>query len=200
MATTDPRVDVYIESAAPFARPVLEALRRALHAGCPEVAETIKWGMPFFSIDGRILAHMAAFKRHCGFGFWHGRKLADLGKSDEAMGQFGRIVSVADLPPRRELSRLIRLAVASPAQGAAKGVASKRLRKPPLPTPEALAAALSRNAGAEAHFAKLSDSHRREYAEWIVAAKRDETRTRRVAEAVEWLAEGKTRNWKYEAC
>jgi uncharacterized protein YdeI (YjbR/CyaY-like superfamily) len=200
MATTDPRIDAYIEAAAPFARPVLTALRKAVHDGCPDVLETIKWSMPFFTVDGRILAHMAAFKQHCAFGFWRGRQVAERGKDDEAMGQFGRIESMADLPPRRELVRLVARAVAAPQSPATKkAVGRKNESKPPAPVPEVLGAALRRDAVAQANFEALANSHRREYVEWIVDAKRDETRQRRVLKTVEWLAEGKTRNWKYEA-
>lgn len=112
MATTDPRVDAYIERATPFARPLLAHLRSAVHAGCPQATETIKWNMPFFMHGDRILAHMAAFTQHCAFGFWKGRAVADQGKAGEAMGQFGRITTLADLPPKRELVGIVKRAVA----------------------------------------------------------------------------------------
>ena len=115
MATTDPRIDAYIQRAAPFAPPILKLLRDAVHEACPGVEETIKWSMPFFVQDGRILAHMAAFKQHCAFGFWRGRENADQGKNDEAMGQLGRIASPADLPSRRELVKTIKKAAAASA-------------------------------------------------------------------------------------
>ena len=108
MGTRDPRIDAYIARAAPFAQPVLTHLREAVHAGSPGVVETIKWGKPFFMQGPRIVAYMAAFKQHCGFGFWHGRELADQGRNGEAMGQFGRITAVADLPSRRDLAALVR--------------------------------------------------------------------------------------------
>ncbi len=200
MASSDPRIDTYIEQAAPFAQPVLQALRKAVHEACPEVQETMKWRMPFFTLEDRILAHMAAFKQHCAFGFWRGREVTDRSKEDDAMGQFGRIASVADLPTRRELVRLIKQAAATPAPVVAEKTPARRPTKPPASVPEVLSAALRRNARARESFEKFSESQRREYVEWIAEAKRDETRARRVAQAVEWLAEGKTRNWKYEAC
>ena len=104
MSTRDARVDAYIAARADFSRPVLEHLRATVHAACPDVQETIKWGMPFFEHGGRPLAHMAAFKQHCAFGFWRGRQVANRGKDDEAMGQFGRIARQSDLPPPRELT------------------------------------------------------------------------------------------------
>ena len=202
MATTDPRIDAYIGRSAAFATPILTLLRGAVHEACPGAEETIKWGMPFFVMDGRILAHMAAFKQHCAFGFWRGRGAPDQGKNDEAMGQFGRIESISDLPARRELIRLIkasaREAVAAvPTQLPAK---AKAKPKPALPVPEALAAALRGNPAAQEAFDAFSNSHRREYIAWIVEAKREETRARRVAEAVAQLAEGKARHWKYQNC
>jgi hypothetical protein len=112
MATTDPRIDAYIERAAPFAQPLLRTLRTAVHAACPGVVETIKWGMPFFMHGPHILAHMAAFKQHASFGFWHGRAAADQGRDGEAMGQFGRITKPSDLPSAAELKALVRAVVA----------------------------------------------------------------------------------------
>jgi uncharacterized protein YdeI (YjbR/CyaY-like superfamily) len=207
MPTTDPRLDAYIESAAAFAQPILKTLRETVHAACPTVVETIKWRMPFFVVDDRILAHMAAFKQHCGFGFWRGRsrELVEGDRRDEAMGQFGRLTTTADLPARRELVKLIRnaaaVSAAIEAQPGSKIAPSRAAAgKPPPTVPDALSAALRTNAKARTTFDKLPNSHRREYVEWIVEAKREETRARRIAQTVEWLAEGKSRNWKYEAC
>jgi uncharacterized protein YdeI (YjbR/CyaY-like superfamily) len=157
--------------------------------------------MPFFTVEGRILAHMAAFKEHSGFGFWRGGAAAAPDKKGEAMGQFGRIASVADLPPQRELVRRVRLAVAASARptDAPQPAPRKKAATPLSPVPDALVAALRAHAAARATFEKLPPSHRREYIDWIAEAKRDETRARRVTQTVEWLAEGKSRNWKYEA-
>jgi len=109
---SDSRVDTYIAQAAPFAQPVLERLRADVHAACPDVEEAIKWSMPFFMHAGRNLAHMAAFKAHCAFGFELGRAVVDLGREAQAMGQFGRITSLADLPSSVEIRRLVRKAAA----------------------------------------------------------------------------------------
>jgi uncharacterized protein YdeI (YjbR/CyaY-like superfamily) len=206
MATTDPRIDAYIERSAPFAQPILTTLRETVHVACPEVVEAIKWSMPFFVVDGRILAHMAAFKQHCTFGFWRGRgEPVDRGDREQAMGQFGRLATLADLPARRELVRLIKQAIAAPAEADAPSnpkpaIDRAKTTKPPLPVPDALATALRGNASARKAFEAMSNSHRREYIEWIVEAKRDETRAKRLAQTLEWLAEGKSRHWKYEAC
>ncbi|HEY7810476.1 MAG TPA: YdeI/OmpD-associated family protein [Allosphingosinicella sp.] len=199
MSQNDLRIDAYIAAQADFARPILEHIRRVVREAAPEAEETIKWGMPHFTVGGRILAGMAAFKAHATFGLWRGKDvLGETGTEREAMGQFGRITSIADLPPEEELKAIIRAA----ADAAAKGRAPKpkATPKPDVSVPEELHAALAEHAAAKATFDAFAPSCRREYSEWIAEAKRPETRARRVAQAVEWLAEGKRRNWKYEKC
>jgi uncharacterized protein YdeI (YjbR/CyaY-like superfamily) len=201
MAIRDPRIDAYIEKAAPFAQPILTHLRSVVHAGCPNVEESIKWGMPHFLHDGRILAGMAAFKAHCTFGFWHGRQAAAQGKDREAMGQFGRITALADLPGKRELTRIVKEAVALADAGVPPPRAPKSTSpRPELDVPDDLRKALARNAAARKTFEGFSPSHRREYIEWLVEAKREETRKGRLAQTLEWLADGKSRHWKYQNC
>ncbi len=198
MGTKDPRIDAYIARQAEFARPILRALREQVHAACPDVEETLKWGHPSFMYHG-ILCGMAAFQQHAAFGFWKGKLIVDeKGRDlDSAMGQFGRLTSVADLPAKRVLATYVRKAMALNEAG----VRPKRVvrSRPPLRVPAAFAAALARSPRARATFEAFSPSCRREYVEWIVEAKRDETRARRIATAIEWLAKGKKRNWKYEA-
>jgi uncharacterized protein YdeI (YjbR/CyaY-like superfamily) len=201
MNKPDPRIDAYIAAAAPFARPLLTHLRGQVHTACPDAEETIKWGMPFFQLNGKILAHMAAFKAHCGFGFWKGRGVVGAGASDEAMGQFGRIASLADLPDPAELQALIAQAAALILAGASSPPAAvKKAARPAASAPDDLLAALATQPAAQATFDGFPPGKQREYIEWIVEAKRPETRAKRVTQAVEWLAEGKARNWKYEAC
>lgn len=199
MATTDPRVDAYMARSAPFARPILSYIRKAVHAGCPEVEETIKWSFPHFVYKG-VLCSMASFKEHCALGFWKGSLLGHGGgtKGSEAMGQFGRITSVDDLPSSRELVALVRKAAALNDQGV-KVVRRKQTSTKPVPTaPADFMKALRANKQALAAFTGFSPSHKREYVEWIEEAKTDATRQRRMATAIEWLSAGKSRNWKYE--
>ncbi len=198
MGQRDPRIDAYIAKAAPFARPILEHLRALVHRAAPEIVETVKWGMPFF-VQGGNVCHMAAFKAHCGFGFWRGGLAGGTGKEGEAMGQFGRLTTLDDLPPERELVALVRAAVAANASGVKKP-ARPRAPRPEAEVPEDLARALrSRgNAAARKTFEGFAPSHRREYIEWIVEAKTEATRARRLATTLDWLAEGKSRNWRYE--
>jgi uncharacterized protein YdeI (YjbR/CyaY-like superfamily) len=196
----DPRVDAYIARQAEFARPILEHLRETVHAACPEAQETIKWSRPSFLYKREILCGIAAFKAHATFGFWRaGDVLGETGAERDAMGQFGKLTSVADLPPPDALHALVCKAMAVIDSGSAPA----RPRKPPkpdLPASGDLRAALDAAPMAAAIFDAFPPSCRREYVEWIEDAKRPETRAKRVAQAVEWMADGKKRNWKYENC
>jgi len=197
MSRTDPRVDAYVARSAEFARPILRHLRDLVHRGCPEVEETIKWGFPHFVRSG-ILCSMAAFKAHCAFGFWRGDEVVSTPQARAAMGQFGRLTRLADLPADRTILALVRRAVELDAAGAARPRPLKHPRAT-IPMPDDLAAALARRgqARARATWEKLPPSQRREYLEWIVEAKTAPTRAKRLATTLEWLAEGKSRNWKY---
>ncbi|HEX5830371.1 MAG TPA: YdeI/OmpD-associated family protein [Gemmatimonadaceae bacterium] len=196
MGTRDPRIDAYIANSADFARPILEHLRAVVHAACPDVEETMKWGFPHFVHHG-LLCNMASFKAHCVFGFWKASLiLDDDGRGGEAMGQFGRITSMADLPPKQVLAAYVKKAAALNERGVKKPARSPRSATELL-VPDDLMAALRGNRKALATFEGFSPSNRREYVEWIVDAKTESTRQRRLATALEWMAEGKPRNWKY---
>ncbi len=202
MSARDPRVDAYIAKSAGFARPMLERLRGIVHDACPEVEETIKWGAPSFVHAGGILCHMAAFKQHVAFGFWKHALVMGEESQQEGMGSLGKLRG-ADLPPRKQLVALIRKAARLNEQGVKMPAVRKRCAKKPMPKllPELEAAlALTKHAKARATFEAFAPSHRREYIEWIAEAKRAETRERRLAQALEWLAKGKPRNWKYANC
>jgi uncharacterized protein YdeI (YjbR/CyaY-like superfamily) len=201
---TDPRIDAYIAKSADFAQPILEHLRALVHQACPQAEETLKWRMPSFMYGGQILCGMAAFKAHCTFGFWHkgmGSVLrADGHEAKNAMAAFGRVMSLKDLPGEKALIRYIRQAAKLNESDEPARPRPKSKAKAELPVPDGLAAALRKNKAAAANFKGFSPSCRREYVEWITEAKRDETRQKRIATAVEWLAEGKQRNWKYMNC
>ncbi len=196
----DPRVDAYIEKAAPFAHPVLRLWRELVHAQCPGVEETIKWGFPHFLWQGRILTSMAAFKAHASIGFWQGEAVTGAEERREGMGELGKLTAVSDLPPKNELKAMLRRAQALIEQGAKPRRAVRPAPRPVPELPPALVQALAGQPAAQAFFEGLAPSHRREYIEWIAEAKREETRDKRIAQAVEWLGEGKRRNWKYESC
>jgi len=200
MVKKDPRVDVYIEKAAPFARPILKHLREVVHAGCPEVQETIKWGMPHFDYKGMFIG-IAAFKQHCSLGFWRGAALAldGAGEESESMGQFGRITSIADLPNEKRLISYVRKAAALKDAGVKPPAKSRpKVKAEPAAMPEDLASRLKRNSAARKTWERFSPSHRKEYIEWVTSAKREDTREKRIETTLEQLAEGKSLNWKYQ--
>jgi hypothetical protein len=205
-ARYSPRVDAYIASAAPFARPILNHVRELVHKALPDVQEDIKWSMPFFIYGGLVLGNMAGFKQHCSFALWGKEAAANL-RADglyvgDAMGQLGKITSLEDLPSDRDFLRYIRSAAQEISTGARTQNYSRPQSSKPKPPPEvpaALASALKKNKTAAAQFAAMPPGCQREYCDWIVQAKRDETRDKRVANAVEWISEGKRRNWKYES-
>ena len=193
MGKKDARVDAYIARSAGFAKPILKHLRQLVHQGCPGVAEEIKWGSPHFNYRG-MLCGMAAFKAHCVFGFWN--RALKIERSGDAMGQFGCITSLEDLPSDKIVLGYVRKAAALADEGIRLGPV--RRTKKALPVPAVLTAALKKKAGAFAKFRAFSPSAQREYSEWILDAKTDATRARRLATAVGWIAEGRRRNWKYE--
>ena len=202
-----PEIDAYIASASAFAQPILNRIRELVHKALPDVEEDIKWSMPFFIHRGLILGNMAGFKQHCSFGLWGKEAAAGLradGLYDrKAMGVLGKLISVEDLPSDREFIKYVRAAAAEINTGARTTNYSRSKPSAPKPPPEvptSLAAALKKNKAAAAQFAAMPPGCKREYCEWIAEAKRDETREKRAATAVEWIAEGKRRNWKYENC
>ena len=200
MPSNDPRIDAYIEKSADFARPILLHLRKLVHKACPNVEETLKWSMPSFEYKG-ILCGFAAFKQHATLMFWKQSLLETdaFPKNKTAMGSFGRITSIKDLPSDKVMIGLIQQAM----ELNEKGINVRK--KPAAPktevvVPDDLTAALVKNKKAKAQFDKFSNSHRKEYVMWITEAKTEPTRQKRLATTIEWLSEGKSRNWKYEKC
>lgn len=198
----DPRIDEYINKAAPFAQPILQHLRRVIHKAVPQVLETIKWGFPHFDHKG-ILCSMAAFKEHCSFGFWKATLLKDphqlLTKVGETnMGQFGKITSVKDLPTEKTLISYIKEAATLNENGVRLPAKEKGPGKKDINVPAELETAFKRSKKAKENFDAFSPSHKREYVEWINEAKTEATKERRINTAIDWLIEGKNMNWKYQ--
>jgi uncharacterized protein YdeI (YjbR/CyaY-like superfamily) len=199
-------VDAYINKAQPFAQPILSHLREIVHAAVPEVEEAIKWSMPFFVYKGIILGNIAGFKAHCSFGIWKENVQPVMKDNVErrggGMGNFGKITSMDDVPADKELKKILKEAAAKIDSGERnknwEGRGTKNRGEAEVP--EALASALKKNKLAAKQFETMSPSCRREYCEWIADAKRDATRDSRVATALEWISEGKQRNWKYQNC
>ena len=200
MPTVDPRIDAYIEKSADFAKPVLTHIRELVHKACPEIQETMKWSFPHFDYKGMVCS-MASFKQHCAFGFWKQSLLEQDAFPAEktAMGSFGRIASVKDLPPDKVMIDLIHQAVELNEKGI-KIAKKPAATKADVVVPKDLTAALAKNKNAKTTFEKFSPSHKREYVGWIEEAKTEATRNKRLATTIEWLSEGKSKNWKYEKC
>jgi uncharacterized protein YdeI (YjbR/CyaY-like superfamily) len=201
MPTTDARIGAYIAKSAPFAQPILNHIRKLVHKACPQAEETMKWSFPHFDYKGEMLCSMAAFKQHCVFGFWKAALMKDPmlmqnAKSETAMGHLGRITSLKDLPSDKQMIAYIKEAMKLNDEGI-KVKKEKPAVKKELPTPPDLLAALKKNKKAWAVYEKFPPSHKKEYIQWVEDAKRDETRSNRIQQTVEWVAEGKQRNWKY---
>ncbi len=200
----DARIDAYIAKAAPFAQPILRHLRELVHEACPTATETLKWGHPSFLHGDKILCGMASFKAHCTFGFWHQEMEKIIGRDGEkaatAMGSLGRITALSDLPDDKRMLGYIRRAAELIAAGTPARPTQRRGPAKELKVPTDLLSALKKNKKAAQAFAGFAPSHRNEYVEWITEAKRAETREKRLATTLDWLAEGKSRNWKYVNC
>ena len=192
MGKRDKRVDAYIARSGEFAKPILNYVRETVHAACPECEETLKWSSPTFMHHGMLLG-MSAFKEHAQIGFWKHELVVG---AREGMG-FGRITSVKDLPPKKQFVALIKKAMKLNEEGVKVPRMKAATPKRAIPMPADLEAALAKNKKASAAYEGFSPSHKREYLEWITEAKSEETRARRLAQAVEWMSEGKPRNWKY---
>jgi len=195
MPIIDKRVDAYIAKAPEFAKPILTRIREIVHEGCPNVEETLKWSAPTFMHNG-ILCGMVAFKEHCAFHFWKGKLVVEEEAEGVAGKQFGRLYTVSDLPSKKVLIGYIKKAMALNDTGAK--VARVPSAKPKLATPKPFTDALKKNKTASSVFEAFSPSAKHEYVEWIVGAKTDATRDKRIEQAIEWIAEGKKRNWKYQ--
>ena len=196
MGKTNPKVDQYIAKSADFAKPILSHFRKIVHQACPDVEEEMKWSMPHFMYKG-MLCGMAAFKKHCAINFWKGGLLFDGKHSDEAMGQFGRIDSLSALPNDKKMLRYVKEAVRLNDERAKMERPVKSREKKILQMPADFQRAIRQDQQAAAVFKKFSPSHKREYIEWLMQAKTDRTREKRLATSIAWIAEGKTRHWKY---
>lgn len=201
MPNHDPRIDAYIDTSAAFAQPILRHIRSMVHQHCPEATETIKWSMPHFEYKGSIFCHFAAFKQHCAIGFWLGALLEIDSTLKKAMGDFGRITSLEDLPSDKEFANLLKTAMTLHDSGAKLPARAKpNTDKKELEIPAEFLSAVKKNKAAYATFDAFSYSNQKEYVAWYCEAKTDATREKRLAQAIEWMAEGKRRNWKYENC
>lgn len=197
----DKRIDTYIEKAQEFARPILEHIRTIVHKACPEVEETMKWSFPHFDYKGEMMCAMASFKQHCALNFWKASLMKDPEKlftvaENSGMGNMGKIRSLKDLPSAKVLTAYIKEAMKLNDEGI-KIKAKKTEAKTAIAVPAYFKTALNKNKAAKAVFDKFAPSHIKEYVLWLEDAKTEETRNKRMKTAMEWIAEGKGRNWKY---
>ncbi|WP_228376125.1 YdeI/OmpD-associated family protein [Chryseobacterium sp. BLS98] len=201
MEKYSPKIDAYIEKSQDFAKPVLQYIRETVHEFCPDAEETMKWSFPNFTYKGKILCAMASFKQHCTFGFWLEKEMKTMNEitrdiEKNSMFSLGKIAKIEDLPSRT----LLRKAIAEAMELTDMGVTVKKTTPSKVETevPDYFQDALEKNKKALAVFEKGSPSFRKEYINWITEAKTETTRNKRMEQSLEWLAEGKSRNWKYE--
>lgn len=199
MGKHDTRIDTYISKSAEFAKPILLHLRKLVHEACPDVVETIKWGMPFFDYKGPV-CNMASFKQHCSFGFWKSALMKDASQlknnNEQAMGHLGKITSVKDLPADKKIIAWIKEAQNLNVDEV-KLPEKKKKEKKEIEMPAEFKNALNKNKKASATYDNFSPSHKYEYLEWITEAKTEDTKNKRINTTIELLAEGKSRHWKY---
>ncbi len=202
MTNFNKKIDDYIYKAQPFAQPVLMHIRNLVHKACPEAEEKIKWSFPHFDYKGEMLCSMASFKQHCAFGFWKGSIMKDpdgiLAKPKTAMGHLGQIKSLKDLPSDKIMLKYIRQAMQLNDEKIKLPARNKLTSESEIEVPDILLKALKENKEANVCWQSFSKSHQKEYAEWIREAKTIETKNKRLATTIEWLKEGKDRNWKYK--
>ena len=202
MKNTNPIIDNYINKAEPFAQPILKHIRELVHEVCPDVKELMKWSFPHFDYKDTMFCSMAAFKQHAVFGFWKASIMADPDgiltiKGRESMGHLGKLTNVNDLPSDEILKKYLKEAMRLNDEGIKLPEKAKPTEKKELVVPEELAAALNENAVAKSTFEGFSNSNKKEYIDWLIEAKSEETKARRLETTIEWLSEGKIRNWKY---
>lgn len=203
MPSYNKAVDAYIAKAADFAKPILNHLRELVHTTCPDAEEKIKWGMPHFDYKNEMMCGMAAFKQHCAFGFWKASIMKDpvlreTAKSEVAMGHFGKITSLKDLPPDKKIIAWIKEAMVLNENGIKLPKKEKTVETKEVEMPDYFSKALGKNKNAKKVFDAFAPGKRKEYILWITEAKTEDTRNKRMQTAIEWIAEGKSRNWKYE--
>lgn len=202
MSKKDPRIDAYIAKAQDFAKPILTHLRELVHKAVPDVEETIKWGFPHFDYLNEMMFSMASFKAHMAMGFWKVSLMSDPDKilnAKEAMGNFGRITDIKDLPSDKIIIKYLKEAARLNKEGIkVKKVVSKETKE--LVIPDYFTKALSKNKAAKKVFDGFTPGKKKEYVEWLTEAKTEATRDKRMEQALEWIAEGKTRHWKYQNC
>jgi uncharacterized protein YdeI (YjbR/CyaY-like superfamily) len=203
MGKKEKAIDGYIAKSADFAKPILNHIRQLVHTACPGVEEKMKWSFPHFDYKGEMMCSMASFKQHAVFGFWKAALMKDPvlvenAKAETAMGHLGRITSLKDLPADKKLTAWIKEAMALNDKGVKLPSKIKTAERKELMVPEYFMKALAKNKKAQSVWNAFAYSHKKEYLQWITEAKTEPTREKRLTTTMEWLSEGKGRNWQYE--
>jgi uncharacterized protein YdeI (YjbR/CyaY-like superfamily) len=198
----NPELDDYLAKSAGFAKPIMQHLRELLHETCPEIVEEIKWGIPHFDYKGEMMCIFAAHKNHCSFTFWKESLMSDQKFKENPSLQaskryLGKIISLSDLPSDKQLVAYIKEAMALNENGV-KLVPRKSEKPKNIAIPDYFAKELAAKPKVKKIFDSKSDSFRKDYLVWITDAKTETTRQKRIAESLEWIAEGKGRFWKYD--
>lgn len=201
MEKYNPLVDEYIEKSPDFSKPILNYIREIVHEFCTDAEEAIKWKFPTFMYKGKILCSMVSFKAYCSMGFWlHGemQTIKNLETDVEKTNMFslGKITKLEDLPSKPQLKKIILEAMELTDMGVKLKKAAPT--KTETAVPDEFQNVLDQNKKVLEIFQKASPSFRKEYINWITEAKTETTRNKRMEQAIEWISEGKGRNWKYE--
>jgi uncharacterized protein YdeI (YjbR/CyaY-like superfamily) len=200
MGKYDPRVDDYIAKSPAYAQPIMKHIRGLIHQAVPNIVEVIKWAHPHFEYKGPAFS-IGAFKEHLGLNFWKSKLMDDpegLFKYDGSAGSMGKIKSLADLPEDDILMAYFMLAADLNEQGVKATTPKTAPEKKQLIIPDDLIAAFKNDTTAMQHFEQFNYSAKKEYVDWLAEAKTTETRQKRLKTIMEWVAEGKTRYWKYK--
>lgn len=198
MAKKNPKIDAYIKKSPEFAQPILKKLRTQIHKACPKVVEDIKWNAPFYLYQDRIICATMAFKKHCAVVFWKASLISKKEgvKAKADLKHMRRMSDVGDLLTDKEFAAYIKLAMHF--NEPTTKLPPRKERATPLEVPKDLMASLRNSPKAMATFKAFTPSKRKDYILWINSAKTETTRDARIETAVDWMAEGKSRNWKYE--
>jgi hypothetical protein len=200
------QVTAYAAAMPAYAQPIFAHLRALIHTTCPDTDEAIKWSIPHFERDGDYLCIFAASPGHASFTFYKQQLMSDPRLRDNlnlpAIKRFmGRLTSLSDLPDDATLAAMLQEAADLNARGVR--LPDRAPKTPPVidmpsAVATAVATALAANPAAQAVWDAKSAAWRKDYLVWITAAKTDPTRDARIAEALDWIADGKARFWKYQ--
>lgn len=190
------KISQYIESADVKKKEILQRLRDFLNRDDFGLTEDWKWHAPNFNSNGMV-CWLAFFKSHVGLNFFKGSLIEDLhGLYDNAsMDKGNRIIKYKTINEINEnlLEYYIYEAIKHNKEGAK--ITSKKVE---IEVPKDLAKALEKDIMAKDFFTNLAPGYKRDYIDWIISAKQEKTRLKRLETTLEWLGQGKKKNWRYK--